>query len=427
MRHIPVKSLLVITVLFLSASAAHVAWAEGWHLQIGGHNSLPASFLLVDKEAQKAHVVKKENSLSITCSFPCTTGQVPGDKLIEDDKKTPEGVYFVGRKVTGLDYNEYGGTAYTLNYPNPVDRLRKKTGYGIWVHSKGHIITRNETVGCIALNLNDLHQVGSSMLSGYPVVVTASASGDFSNSPEQAATAQLLAQKVTKWAHLWSERSMGMFSMYDGPSYSLAQKNENFASFTASKNHLFKILPWVTVTASNVQALPGPGYWVTWFKQMYLAPNLSTEGIRRLYWQQINGEWLIVGMEWIPQKMGLVQNYLKEQEAAVLTIIESWQTAWQQGNLDLYGEFYAQNSIQGKLYGKATLLAHKQELWGKRETRSISLSEPEFSLVSAAKICVSMAQNYTDSSGYSDKGIKHLTFERTGKGWLITNEQWSRR
>lgn len=39
--------------------------------------------------------------------------------------------------ASGLDFKEYGGIAYTLNYPNPVDKLRGKTGHGIWIHSKG--------------------------------------------------------------------------------------------------------------------------------------------------------------------------------------------------------------------------------------------------------------------------------------------------
>lgn len=413
---------LVLLVLLV-----HPAHADGWRLRIVDNGFLPGDFLLVDKEAQEAYILKKDSPLRITGSFPCTTGQAPGDKLVEDDKKTPEGVYFVGKKVTGLDYREYGGTAYTLNYPNPVDRLRNKTGYGIWVHSKGHTITPNETVGCVALNLDDLRQVGNSLVPGYPVVVTASASADLDSEPGQASTAQRLSANVEYWARLWSGRSTAMFDLYDGESYTMAQKNETFADFTAVKSDLFQTLPWLTVTVSDVRALPGPGYWVTWFKQLYVAPNLTTEGIRRLYWQEKNGEWRIVGMEWIPQNIGLVQGYYEEQKAAVLTLIERWRSAWQHGDLDRYAECYSHNAVQGALRGRDALSSHKRTLWSQSKNRDITFSSVTFTHVDGGRMCVTMQQSYRDSGGYSDRGIKRIMLERTEDGWLISDERWSAR
>ena len=38
---------------------------------------------------------------------------------------------------------------HTLNYPNPVDGLRGKTGHGIWIHSKGFELV--PTKGCVAI------------------------------------------------------------------------------------------------------------------------------------------------------------------------------------------------------------------------------------------------------------------------------------
>lgn len=86
--------------------------------------------------------------------------------------KTPEGVYFVVRKRTEqLDFEEYGGEAYILDYPNPVDRLRGKTGSGIWVHSRGRAITPFESRGCVVLNLKDIAEVGPELKRGTPVLI----------------------------------------------------------------------------------------------------------------------------------------------------------------------------------------------------------------------------------------------------------------
>jgi murein L,D-transpeptidase YafK len=57
----------------------------------------------------------------------------------------------VSKLEGGLDYEKYGYEAYTLNYPNPIDKLRRKTGYGIWIYGRGVPITPNLTGGCVCL------------------------------------------------------------------------------------------------------------------------------------------------------------------------------------------------------------------------------------------------------------------------------------
>ena len=122
----------------------------------------------VDKSRQRFFLMEKGKSRD----YLCTTGQAQGDKQVRGDLKTPEGVYFVVRKRTErLDFEEYGGEAYILDYPNPVDRLRGKTGSGIWVHSRGRAITPFESRGCVVLNLKDIAEVGPELKRGTPVLI----------------------------------------------------------------------------------------------------------------------------------------------------------------------------------------------------------------------------------------------------------------
>ncbi|CAK7002218.1 MAG: hypothetical protein DELT_00076 [Desulfovibrio sp.] len=121
-----------------------------WHATIAGSDASPACLIAVDKKQQTLHLFERHSPLRLVNTFACTTGQNVGDKLVEGDLKTPEGIYFIGNKLTnGLNYEKYGYEAYTLNYPNPVDKLRRKTGYGIWIHGRGVPITPNLTEGCV--------------------------------------------------------------------------------------------------------------------------------------------------------------------------------------------------------------------------------------------------------------------------------------
>jgi len=299
---------------FICIMLAYPANADNWQATL--HDvALPASVVAVDKSLQKLHLFERRSPVRLMHTYPCTTGQQSGDKYTNGDMRTPEGVYFVGYKIAaGLDFKEYGGIAYTLNYPNPVDRLRGKTGHGIWIHSKGHDITPLETRGCVAINLQHITELAPLLTAGIPVVMAERVTGTLS-SVQSPITARLLKNKMQQWAKAWASRSPTMFAFYDPEAYTKAQP-ESFQAFKANKERLFKLLPWIEIHNRDIHVLEGPDYWVTWTDQHYRAPNLSTEGVRRLYWQRDGkGEFRIVGMEWEPRDLGMHADILKGAHA----------------------------------------------------------------------------------------------------------------
>ena len=293
-----VVSLFLVPRLCLAAASGEQA---SWKAVITDYPSIPPYLIAVDKSRQELSFFERRSPLQVSRIFACTTGQAVGDKLTEGDLKTPEGIYFVVQRIgSGLDYVKYGNEAYTLNYPNPIDRLRKKTGYGIWIHGRGEPLVPLQTEGCVSLNNDDLALLSRTLVPGTPVALTES----FEHSPEaqkeRAATSSLLRDKVEAWARAWSARSRGYFDFYDKNAYSIAQ-GEPFSAFQAQKERLFKSLPWIRTEVRDIQVLQGPDYWVTWFYQDYQAPNLSTRGVRRLYWAPDGrGDFKILGMEWHP-------------------------------------------------------------------------------------------------------------------------------
>ena len=113
--------------------------------------------IIVEKSAHRLYLYEGERLVK---SFRISTGKRHGDKLVEDDLKTPEGIYFLTEFLEASELPaKYGARAIVLDYPNPIDKFQGKSGFGIWVHgtddpprlerpydSKGCVVMLNEDV-----------------------------------------------------------------------------------------------------------------------------------------------------------------------------------------------------------------------------------------------------------------------------------------
>lgn len=299
--------LALLLAVAVACSLAAPVRAENWRASLY-NEGLPSHLVAVDKNRQTFLFFEKKSPLKLKYSFPCVTGQLAGDKQELNDLRTPEGIYFVEYKIaSGLDFREYGGIAYTLNYPNPVDRLRGKTGHGIWIHSKGFGLV--PTRGCVAIGLKEIDMVGPQLTPGTAVVLAEQLDESRVPLPDNG-TARELRRLMHAWSNAWAARSHKMFDYYDPEAYSRA--TESFTAFRRNKERLFKALAFIKIYNREIHALEGPGYWVTWAEQFYTASNLSTEGVRRLYWQRgKDKKFRIVGMEWTPRDVGMRVDFQK--------------------------------------------------------------------------------------------------------------------
>lgn len=158
--------------LFLTLLFAAPAHADDWTSCIA--QPAPKFFYVADKGRKLLfQMEERQGQPAAVRQFGCIHGRVEGDKQKEGDLKTPEGVYFITRKITQkLDFMEYGPHAVSLNYPNPADRLRGKTGSGIWLHSKGQPIDGLTTRGCLAIDQHEIREIVHLLKPGTPVIVT---------------------------------------------------------------------------------------------------------------------------------------------------------------------------------------------------------------------------------------------------------------
>lgn len=86
-------------------------------------------------------------------------------KAMEGDGKTPTGVYFIQKNLPGETLPDlFGVGALTLNYPNALDLMNKRTGSGIWLHgtpSAQYARAPESTDGCVVLSNPEMQQLMS--------------------------------------------------------------------------------------------------------------------------------------------------------------------------------------------------------------------------------------------------------------------------
>lgn len=108
--------------------------------------TIPAQFLVLSKrnrhaiavDASRSRLYLFENTsgdLKLIADYYISVGKAGLEKTAEGDLRTPVGVYFITNTINPKSLKDfYGSGALPINYPNPLDTRRGKTGSGIWLH-----------------------------------------------------------------------------------------------------------------------------------------------------------------------------------------------------------------------------------------------------------------------------------------------------
>ncbi len=417
---LPAVAGCAVLILILCSSASP-GWSQSFRIATYAHS--PNYFLAVNKTLQTFYLLEKTSPLQVLKEFPCSTGDKPGDKAVEGDERTPEGVYFLESRLNGgLNERLYGGVAYTLNYPNPVDRLQGKSGYGIWLHGRGKALVPRDTKGCIALHTSKLLNIaGYIELGTTPILIGRSVEFDQQDEALDS-TANELHKLVQQWAEAWQGQSSRFFSFYREDHF--ISQGSSFASFRDQKSRLFDKYSWIEVFVDDVRAIPGPGYWVTYFAQLFRSPSFSSQGIKRLYWQKHQGQWQIVGSEWIDKPLQLRKPYLESRRPEISNWLEQWRSSWQQADTQAYRNCYHPRAQQNSRHGRNRILAYKRQLWSEEAPQRVLLEDVSIALHQSG-FAVRFEQTYRGEAGYEDHGQKTLILEPYQGRYRILREQWT--
>lgn len=151
--------------------------------------SLPENFLALSPRNQQAIAVDVGKSrlyffqrdasgqLKLTGDYYISIARLGAVKLNEGDLRTPLGVYFLTSRLFPSQLDSfYGAGALPINYPNPYDIRRGKTGSGIWLHGTPpaqYSRAPRASEGCVVLTNPDFYALAqAAKLRTTPVVIS---------------------------------------------------------------------------------------------------------------------------------------------------------------------------------------------------------------------------------------------------------------
>lgn len=231
-------------------------------------------------------------------SVPISMGKAGFGKEVEGDLKTPVGLYKI-TSFLGDDQltDKYGTGAYPLNYPNNWDRVKKRTGHGIWLHGLPKGVSARpllDSDGCVVVSNPILDDFNSYIKTGESTFVLSEKLEWLSPDTEQPANDIL--QALDNWQEDWSANDNAAYLSHYHKDFTDAKRDlsqwTNYKTrVNASKQHIR-----VKLTQLSVIAYPGEDNLISSrFYQDYQSSNFSWHGWKQLLWRRAeNGEWKIL-------------------------------------------------------------------------------------------------------------------------------------
>ena len=261
-------------------------------------NPMQKHAVVIDSRRSRVYVYENANGTPrLVEDYYTTLGKRGIEKALEGDQKTPIGVYQITSKIPGSKLpNLYGWGAFPINYPNEWDRMRGKTGYGIWLHgvpSDTYARAPWASDGCIALANPDIEELGKRVQVGItPVIIAESIEWVRPEAwrAERDAFMAQLEEWRTDWERLDTDRYLAHYAR------DFRSDGMDISAWNAHKQRVNAAKTWIKVSLTNVSAFRSPGNQsliAVTFDQDYRSNNLTQQTRKRQYWIFEEDRWKI--------------------------------------------------------------------------------------------------------------------------------------
>ena len=255
------------------------------------------NLIIVNKSFQSLDLYQLEDEqFELIQTADILVGKNRGHKVIEGDRKTPTGVYNLTKRLYRLN-QFYGPLAIVLSYPNIFDKLKGRTGSGIWIHGKPLNGAKRDsyTKGCVALDNNRLKIFNNKIKDVDRSLIILEDGRLKKVSKKDLAT---VLSSLYKWLASWRDNRYSKyiefyskeFKRYDG---------HGLKWFKDYKKSIFrkKERKKIFVTKVNITPYPnsyGRNIFVITFQEEYKTNTFHWEGKKQLFVEVINRDMKIV-------------------------------------------------------------------------------------------------------------------------------------
>ncbi len=247
--------------------------------------------ILAEKENKELSIFENlEDDYKLISKEKMIIGENSGDKLLEGDKKTPEGSYDLLQKKTGLD-QFYGPFALVTSYPNSFDQSLNKKGHGIWIHGMPLNGDReNYTQGCLALNNEKLKELEKNIDYKKTVLIT---SGDEFKKAKKEDIALILSS-IYKWKDAWKTSNINEYLSFYSKEFKRADRSD-FNTFANQKKQIFaknenKIINLYNMDISPYPNSLGKKIYRAVMDEEYYSPSVKFVGKKELFLEVANNK-----------------------------------------------------------------------------------------------------------------------------------------
>jgi len=264
---------------------------------------LPASagtIFVAEADTSTLHrFVRDPNGVDLHDERYMSVGQNGIGKRRAWDGRTPLGIYFINDQLdtSGL-HERYGPLAFPLDYPNAWDRMKERSGDGIWIHgvtSQGGLRAPQDTEGCIALPNDELLKLENDFVPMItPVIITRQI--EWTTHAQITVLRDELGAALDIWAQSYRSGDLHRYLTMYAEDFSHRGLDRN--EWSAYRLHTMGAKSIQGFILGEVMLLADPedqGLFLSRFRQTIVDAGQSIITTKRLYWRRSeSGEFRIV-------------------------------------------------------------------------------------------------------------------------------------
>ncbi|RPI78707.1 MAG: hypothetical protein EHM45_05550, partial [Desulfobacteraceae bacterium] len=352
----------------------------------------PEHIILVDKSLSKLFLYRKDNLFQPLKTYSCSTGENEGPKEKQNDRKTPEGIYF----FTGFMKKQelapiYGTMAFPIDYPNPIDKLEGRNGYGIWFHGTNKTLKPRDTNGCVAMEDRDIEDLAKHIaLFKTPAIIGPRI--EMVSYPYLQQDREELEAVIEDWRSAWQNKDIEKYAAFYGEQFFAGPAG--LREWKAYKSRLAKQYDTIRVEISHLQIFKNNGQVLALFHQHFKAPTFETFGQKRLFLKKNSAQWKILAESFQglkPTKPVAPPPPAPPVFTEVENFVYAWLDRWQAKELDAYMSSYDE-TFQSRGMDMRAWQEHHERLNRKYNRLSIKISNLQVSLLAEDKAQVAFEQ-----------------------------------